>query len=369
MRIRHLRIESFPIAFRTRFRHTQAERGRAENIVLRIETAEGHSGIGEGCPRTYVTGETVPGARRFLEAHGAEFCRSIDSVSDIGAWQSAHAGLVDANPAAFCALELAALDALARRAGVCVETLLGLPESGDPMRYSAVLGLDGLAGTARRVLRYRLAGFRDFKLKLSGDPRRDNGAIRAYRWLAPKGARLRADANNAWDRAEDCIAHIEALNAPLCAVEEPLAPRDLEGCRTIAAATQLPIILDESLTTSRDLHALDADADRWIANLRVSKLGGLLRSIEVAQAARAMGMPVVIGAQVGETSVLTRAGIALARAVGGRPWAMEGAFGTRLLRRDPCNPSLAFGWGGRLDPAAALGRGSRGLGLRFVGAG
>jgi L-alanine-DL-glutamate epimerase-like enolase superfamily enzyme len=85
-----------------------------------------------------------------------------------------------------------------------------------------------------------------------------------------------------------------------------------------------------------------------VLNLRVSKMGGLLRSLEVARAARRLAIPIVVGAQVGETSFLTRASLPVAREAGDLLLAQEGAFGDRLLVRDPCDPSLAFGRGGLL---------------------
>ena len=42
-------------------------------------------------------------------------------------WVSDHRVAIDANPAAWCAIELALLDALARRDGVPIEVFLGLP--------------------------------------------------------------------------------------------------------------------------------------------------------------------------------------------------------------------------------------------------
>jgi hypothetical protein len=42
-------------------------------------------------------------------------------------------------------------------------------------------------------------------------------------------------------------------------------------------------------------------------------MGGLLRSLAVVRAARAARVGLVVGAQVGETSVLTRAALAVAR--------------------------------------------------------
>ncbi len=38
------------------------------------------------------------------------------------------------------------------------------------------------------------------------------------------------------------------------------------------------------------------DASRWIVNLRVSKMGGVLRSIEVAREAEQRGIGIIVGA-------------------------------------------------------------------------
>ncbi|MEE9280638.1 MAG: hypothetical protein V3V67_10730, partial [Myxococcota bacterium] len=64
-------------------------------------------------------------------------------------------------------------------------------------------------------------------------------------------------------------------------------------------------------------------------------------------------IPVIVGAQVGETSLLTRAALSVAQAARGILVAQEGAFGTLLLERDVCDPPLMFGPGGVL-PAPAL---------------
>ena len=54
---------------------------------------------------------------------------------------------------------------------------------------------------------------------------------------------------------------------------------------------------------------------------------------------------------VSETSLLTRAALTVAQAAGPALVAQEGAFGTRLLERDLCDPPLMFGTGGVLDVA------------------
>ena len=110
----------------------------------------------------------------------------------------------------------------------------------------------------------------------------------------------------------------------------------------------MPIILDESVTRIADLDALPDPAAQWIVNVRVSKMGGLLRSLDVVAAARRRGIRIIVGAQVGETSLLTRAALTIATAAGNLLVGQEGAFGTHLLAADVCDPPLMFGRGGIL---------------------
>jgi L-alanine-DL-glutamate epimerase-like enolase superfamily enzyme len=76
--------------------------------------------------------------------------------------------------------------------------------------------------------------------------------------------------------------------------------------------SRLRIILDESLTKQADLKPLMSDPDRWIANIRVSKVGGILRAVALANRSADAGIGVILGSHVGETSLLTRASIVVA---------------------------------------------------------
>jgi hypothetical protein len=82
-------------------------------------------------------------------------------------------------------------------------------------------------------------------------------------------------------------------------------------------------------------------------------MGGILRSFDVVSAARERGIDLIVGAQVGETSLLTRAALAVASAAKDRVIAQEGAFGTHLLQHDVIDPPLMFGAAGVLELAPA----------------
>jgi L-Ala-D/L-Glu epimerase len=126
MRPIELKFASLPIRFRVRFGHASAVRDEAENVVVAVRDAHGRVGLGEGCPRSYVTGETVASATSFIERHQGDFLE-VGSLDDLQHWMMGQARDIDVNPSAFCAVELALLDLFARQAELPMEAFLGLP--------------------------------------------------------------------------------------------------------------------------------------------------------------------------------------------------------------------------------------------------
>ena len=362
MHLANLEVFSFPMPFRAVFRHASARRDRTENLIVSAHSSCGRTGYGEGCPRPYVSGESVASGLAFIEKHRGSLTRNVHDVPSLKQWMVRNRAEIDRNPAAFCAVELAFLDLLGQVSARPIEDLIAIPGLSGEFRYSAVLGDAPYPVYRWQYRRYRKIRFRDFKIKLSGDLPRDRRKLRVFR-AAPDGLlRVRLDANNLWDSADDCIAHINALEHEFLAIEEPLKAGDFEGFRQVAGACDTKVILDESLLRAGQMDALD-DGERWLVNIRVSKMGGIMRSLEVAAAAEERGIGVIVGAQVGETSILTRAGLAVMSGIGGNLVAAEGAFGTRLLREDLAAPCLMFGPGGVLRARDAVGERSSGLGL------
>ncbi|MGZ5120332.1 MAG: hypothetical protein ACXWCK_30025, partial [Burkholderiales bacterium] len=90
-----------------------------------------------------------------------------------------------------------------------------------------------------------------------------------------------------------------------------------------------------------------------------------LRSLELVSELHKRGLGLIIGAQVGETSILTRAALTVANASKDILLAQEGAFGTHLLARDVVESPLMFGPGGMLDVSGTVLAGA-GWGLPIV---
>lgn len=350
-RLRRLGLKPLRIPFTVAFRHASAERSETSTLWAEAELDNGITGAGESCPREYVTGESLATAQAFFARHEPTLRERVVDLSSLRAWMASNAHDIDANPAAWCAIELALLDAFAKNAKETVERLLGLPDIEGTFRYTAVVGDASPKAFAAAVDQYSKFGFTDFKVKLAGDLDRDRAKIDTLRAIDAPAIRVRVDANNMWNDAEHAVQFLRSLDYRFYAIEEPIEANRYDSLARISDALGCPIILDESLVRVEQLGSLPAPATRWLINIRVSKMGGLLRSLRIVEAARRSAIGIIVGAQVGETSLLTRAALTVACAAGESLRAQEGAFGTRLLARDVCHPPLMFGHGGVLDAA------------------
>ena len=298
MVIRRLDLKQLCIPFKIAFSHASAKRSETSSLWVEAVSERGHVGHGESCPRQYVTGETLDSAKAFFTRHRTELQREINDLVALQAWMAAHEDDLDANPAAWCAIELAILDVLAQERGQSVEALLSLPPLQGRFRYSAVLGDADPAAFKTNAEQYRDHGFTDFKLKLSGNLARDRDKISVLRQWNDASIRIRVDANNLWQDVDAALTFLRALDFPFFAVEEPIQPNRYADLAQIAAALDTKIIIDESFVAIRQLESIRHAPARWLINLRVSKMGGLVPQSLVREhdaEARATKLPVSAG--------------------------------------------------------------------------
>src|SRR5688572_2295820 len=110
MKLQSLRASALTIPFKSSFRHASAERAATQTFWIEALGVNGVCGYGEGCPREYVTGESMESAAAFFSRHSQAWLDTISDFETLRAWTAGHAGEIDGNPAAWCAVELALLD-------------------------------------------------------------------------------------------------------------------------------------------------------------------------------------------------------------------------------------------------------------------
>jgi len=128
--------------------------------------------------------------------------------------------------------------------------------------------------------------------------------------------------------------------------EQPIAAADLDGQAWLVRESGLDVMADESFHTRDSLERLIERRAATAVNARISKCGGLIATLKRCREARAAGLWIQVGCQVGESSLLSAAHLRLCAAIGDVRYA-EGCFGRLLLAEDPASPLLQFRRGGR----------------------
>ena len=349
----HIEAVPLKLKLKTAFRHASATRDEGESIWVQA-IRNGNKGYGEGCPRVYVAGDDLESSLKWVKENFSTGTVDFKTLDHVKCWVENNDKVIDKYPSAWCAVEMALLDLFSREKGCTVETLLGLDEYKLFGRYTAVLGDDEKWEYTMLADQYLIRGLTDFKIKMNGNIERDREKLRVLEDLCiqhnVKDIRIRLDANNLWKgRCDEAIAYIKVLGGRVFALEEPVASRNVGDISKISTVTGLPIILDESLCTLDDLSLFKNMPGEFIANIKISRVGGLIRALRLIEEIKKMGWPIIIGCHTGETSLLTRAALVAASAAGESLIAQEGAFGDYLMEQEPVEPILKFGREGLLN--------------------
>lgn len=352
IRLFHLRMP-----FRRKYSHALAERAETSNLIVKITTREGVAGWGETIPRSYLTGESVDSAARYVREKIAPALigRRFGSMREVSLAPLIEMCDGERATAALCGAELALLDAAGKAFGVSAGDVLG-GVINKRAYYTAPIDAGSLKKVKKRAWLFRLAGFRDFKVKVGGE--NDLAAVSAVRRIAGPKAAVRLDANCAWtpEQAIERLKEMSRLN--IASIEQPVAADDIDGMRRVQRESGVPVMADESMCTMADAKRLAEAGACGIFNVRLAKCGGMLACRRIIDFAREKGLRCQLGCLVGETGILSAA----ERIFAGRVEGIlhhEFSFPRFLLLKDIVqNPvSVGFRGLGRVRPA------ERGLGV------
>lgn len=362
MRVVELTAFQVHIPLRKPIKHASHTRDATDNLVIRCLLEDGTEGYGEGVPREYVTGETIDSAIRLLQrsdlAAQLEPCRNFEQAVEMAARLQLATLPGDMRRcqgnAARCALELALLDAWGKKFGqpLAAVTKLLAPDLYEPrneIRYSGAI--TSTSGWKLRFAswKYRIFGFRQMKVKVGIAGLDDVQRLWIIRRRMGRKLDLRVDANEAWSPGE-VVERIRALEpVGISSVEQPVAHDQVECLTQVRKQVRTPIMLDESLCSEVDARLAVERGLCDLFNLRLSKCGGFIPSLRLAQLARRAALACQLGCQVGETALLSAAGRHFACSVAGLRW-LEGSYDRHLVKEALGTCDITFGWGG-LAPA------------------
>jgi L-Ala-D/L-Glu epimerase len=254
-----------------------------QDVVVTTLTDGAHRGRGEASGVYYLK-DTAEGMVAAIEAARSAVEQGVD-----------RAGLQQLLPpgGARNALDCALWDLDARRAGLPVWQLAGLPPP-KPLLTTFTLGAEDPEVMAAGARKYAQA--RALKLKLTGQLELDIARVRAVRSARPE-VWMGVDANQGYS-IDALAALIDALvTENVSLLEQPLKrgrEGDLDGFRS-----KVPIAADESALSMGDLAGLQGRFQ--VVNIKLDKCGGLTEGLAMAHEARRLGLKVMVGNMVGSS--------------------------------------------------------------------
>jgi len=267
VRIAFVEVIPYALPFREFYVTSRGSLAQREMVLLRLRSEDGLVGLGEAVPMSMRGGATL--ARVVDELELLSELSELDEASLSG-------GVANLSAPARCAALTALMDLRGRRAAIAG----GSSEAtGEPVRCNATLVAGEPAAVAEDARRWAAEGFSTFKLKLgAGD---DVGQVRAVREAVGPQARIRVDANAAWDvaAAKRVLGELEELDIELA--EQPVAT--LEEAAELAATTSIPIAGDESIASRADAETAASLGACDLAGVKLSKVGGPEEAIAIAE--------------------------------------------------------------------------------------
>lgn len=340
------------IPFKLKFSHAAADRLCSDSIVLELRCG-GHRGFGEAVVRSYVTGSLGDGkeagkeAARFVSEALGPLRRTSDNTKEALATLAA----LDC-PKRFlpilCALETAFLDASCAESGRDVYDLLGWQPVHETIPYGGIMPIAPRELAERILSLYRQFDLKSVRIKLNADPAYTKAVLELSRGILGDGTALRVDANNAW-MDSDAAAQLDLCGRyGVSLIEEPFPmPWNAhEEALRAATARGFGFVADEAAVTTEDVEALARSGVCAMLNLRLSKNGGLMRVLKLAQAASTAGMGYQIGCQVGETGILSALGRAASSLLPAVRFT-DGSYDALLLSSNVTTEDFGFSREGR----------------------
>lgn len=293
-----IRTQTFTVHKRFPLTISRGTTSENTNVWVRVEQ-DGIEGWGEASP--FSIGEHRQSTTELLAAL-QKVTPSLKAFSPWDRQQIEQMFLEMQVPsAAWAGVDMALHDWLGKRVGLPLWQIWGLNRC-SIVPISVTIGISSPADATRRVRNW-LSYFQTLpgkakvqflKVKL-GNPAgiaADRAMLTAVQEEAPEQA-LSVDANGGWTLDDAIIMCNWLAKLGIKYVEQPLARGEEESLPELYKRSPLPIFVDESCFTSKDIPHL-SDCIHGI-NIKLMKCGGLTEALRMVHTAQAFGLQVMFG--------------------------------------------------------------------------
>ena len=321
MKITNLEMIVFQLPGRSSYTWRSLRIPIGRYVILKIETDEGITGLGEapailswGGEHGRYFGEDPEIVCHVVDAYLAPILKGADpfSVKTILARMDED---VRGFPYTKAMVESALLDVVGRALNVPVYQLLGGAVRKEiPVCHS--VGVATPEEAAKEATQVLEDGIRSMQIKVPGEPKRDLEIVKAIRRAVGEDATIYPDINRGYKDTRTAINSVKAMHAEagIAAVEQPV--EGIDAMARVSREVDIPVIVDEGCWTPQDTIEIVKRDSADIISIYFTKSGGLIRSMQIGAIAQAAGLPVNVNGSL-EGGVGNAANLHLAAALEG----------------------------------------------------
>jgi L-alanine-DL-glutamate epimerase-like enolase superfamily enzyme len=294
-----LQWQIVPLKLKEVFTISRSSRSEVPVVILRI-SKDGITGYGEASPNARYQ-ESPDSVRSFFKNIPDGFLDEIVTPKEL----PDKLNKINHTPvySAKAALEMAWLDWWAKSNGKPLWHLLDYASPVGP-ETSYTIGIDTPEKMQQKI--QAASEYPIYKIKLGTDT--DREIITAIREVTDKP--LRIDANEGWKTLEQAKSEIDFLTKQnIELIEQPMPASEFRQMKKLKKWSPLPLCADESFTGAENIE--DVAKAFHIINIKLMKIGSLIRAREVIQKAKKTGLQVMIGCMI-ESSLANTAGAMIA---------------------------------------------------------
>ncbi len=279
----------------------------AEHLLVTVYTEGGVQGVAEAIPRPMIYGETTVSIAYAIETLIAPALIGMNIFATAQIEQRLRH--VAGNVAAKSSTEIAIFDAIGHALQVSCHRMIG--GFAQQMRCTAILG----SGTPEVVIAEvdelsETLGVSSLKVKVGINLTEDIELVKRVREHSPD-ALIYVDANHGFSAAE-AVRFVRATEGMLDWVEEPCSAEEVLGRAAVLAASTVPILGDESCTTTREVVNEVLGKRSSMIGLKLQRTG-IVQSERILEFGTALGVPVLVASQ-GDSGIGTKVSAAFAAA-------------------------------------------------------
>lgn len=279
--IQSIEIYQSPIRLKEPFKISLGILTHAENVIVKIITENGVTGLGECSPFMTINGESMDTC--FIVAqYLARVLKGKDAL-DISSCTNAMDGVMYANNSIKSAFDIALYDIAAQYAGLPLYRFLG-GVKGKKIITDYTVSIDDAQKMANDAIKIKSAGFQVIKVKL-GQYAKDVERIKMIREVVGMEIPLRIDANQGWNarNANSILNELAPFNIQHC--EEPIPRWDYMELASIRKASPIKIMADESCCDHHDAQRLVSLKACDYFNVKLGKSAGILKALKIVRLA------------------------------------------------------------------------------------